>query len=159
MNTELNLTNDINDINDIGENNESAVTEVEVTEATVIEAEVIETEVAEPETDDELERNAENPKGSKGPMAKSITSLCFGIVSLICSIPLSIIGIIFGSVAQKLAGAVIADFERSVSANVARAGKITGALGVIISIISLLLGISVLIIIAGVIWLVASAEA
>lgn len=125
MNTDINIeTNTVDEIIE-GEYTENDITENDITD----------TEIPPAENEDSRSKNT-----PKEPLAKGIISLCLGILSILCSLSFSLIGIIFGSVAQKLGGAVIADFERTVSGGLARAGKITGAFGVIFSIVSLLLG-------------------
>ena len=95
MNTDINIeTNTVDEIIE-GEYTENDITDTDITPAK-----------------NEYSTSKNTPKE---PLAKGIISLCLGILSILCSLSFSLIGIIFGSVAQKLGGSVIADFERTVS--------------------------------------------
>ncbi|MBQ8849593.1 MAG: hypothetical protein IJ011_04600 [Clostridia bacterium] len=82
------------------------------------------------ETDSvEFKTPAEEPK------AKGILSLVFGIVSIVLG---GVIGIVLGVLARRFATPIIADFAGTVSAKLAKAGKITGTVGLVLSIVGMI---------------------
>lgn len=70
------------------------------------------------------------------PKAMGVLSLVFGILSIIIT---GIIGIVLGALARKFAAPILLDFADTASAKLAKIGKITGTVGLIISIIGVLI--------------------
>ena len=68
----------------------------------------------------------------KEPKTMGVLSLVFGILSIIL---LGIIGIVLGALARKFASPILLDFADTASAKLAKIGKITGTVGLILSII------------------------
>ena len=80
----------------------------------------------------------ESVNTAEEPKTKGILSLVFGILSIVLN---GIIGIVLGALARKFAAPILIDFEKTVSAKLARAGKITGTIGILISIVSIVVAI------------------
>ena len=68
------------------------------------------------------------------PKSNGIKSLIFGILSIWFCYP--IIGIIFAAIARNSAAPILRDYPYSATAKLAKAGKITGTVGLVFSIIS-----------------------
>lgn len=71
------------------------------------------------------------------PLGKGIRSMVFGILSIQLGVmPLfSIVGIVFAALARAWAGTVIMEFPDSGAASFSRAGRITGTVGLVVSIV------------------------
>lgn len=73
---------------------------------------------------------------AKEPRVKGILSLVFGVVSIfLCGI----LGIVFGVLARRFASPIITDFADTLAAKFSKAGRITGTVGLILSIIDLVI--------------------
>ena len=66
------------------------------------------------------------------PRGKAITSMVLGILSIYLG---SVPGIVLSILAKKYAAPILAEFPETTSANFAKAGHITGTVGLIVSII------------------------
>ena len=85
------------------------------------------------EVDDALYQPSKEPSRAKG-----IVSMALGIAS----IPLcGIFGIILAVIARRMAMPILSDFAETVAAKMARVGRITGTVGLILSIIDTILGV------------------
>ncbi len=71
------------------------------------------------------------------PRVKGILSLIFGIVSIVFGG--GVVGIVLGALARRFATPILEDFEGTKTAKMAKAGKITGTVGLALSIIGLVL--------------------
>lgn len=91
----------------------------------------------------ESELNSADTASVKQPIGKGITSLVLGILSVLLN-PLGIVGLILGSLACKLSGVVIADFEGMISAKLARWGKGLGVVGIVLSTISFVFAVTLI---------------
>ena len=84
-----------------------------------------------------VEVDGEDMEASKPePRARAILSLVFGIVSIVLR---GVVGIVLGALARRFSSPILADFEGTVSSRLAKAGRITGTVGLILSIIDVLL--------------------
>lgn len=81
------------------------------------------------------------------PRSQAIKSMVFGILSIALSYTV-ILGIIFSVIAKRNAAPILANFAGTSSAGFAKAGKITGTIGFIVSLVSI--GIYVLAFFAGI---------
>lgn len=81
--------------------------------------------------------SSEPVKKPEPPLGEAIKTMVFGIIAVQCSmIPvLSIIGIIFGSLAKKWAPPIIDNYPYTGARLFAKAGQITGQIGYILGII------------------------
>lgn len=73
------------------------------------------------------------------PRTRAILSLVFGIVSIILR---GIAGVVLGTLARRFASPILLDFEGTLSSRLARIGKITGTVGLILSIVELVIAIA-----------------
>ena len=71
------------------------------------------------------------------PKGKAIRSMVFGIIAIYCSmIPIfSIVGIVFGALAKKWAAPIIENYPYTSARLFAKAGHITGKIGLILGIV------------------------
>ena len=79
------------------------------------------------------------------PRVKGLLSLIFGIVSIVFG---GVVGIVLGALARRFATPILEDFEGTSTAKMAKAGKITGTVGLALSIIGLILAVIVVIAVA-----------
>ena len=92
----------------------------------------------------ETDETVDTPS-AKEPRAKGILSLIFGILSIILG---GIVGIVLGVLARRFALPILTDFAGTLSAKLAKAGRITGTVGLALSIVGLVLCILVVAVIA-----------
>ena len=81
----------------------------------------------------------ERPTPVEAPRGQAISSMVFGILSIVlgCYPLIGILGIIFGAIAGKRAKAFLRDYPESGARGFANAGRITGKIGLILSIVLL----------------------
>lgn len=79
----------------------------------------------------------EVPEKKEPPVGEAVKTMIFGILSLqfSCAPILSILGIIFGALAKKWASSIIDNYPYTGARLFAKAGHITGKIGVILGII------------------------
>ena len=95
--------------------------------------------------------DSEEALSPKAPLTKGILSLCLGGLSIILA---GLLGIILGVVARRLASPVLLDFGETAAARLALAGKITGSVGVIISVaLTMIIGTVLTGVVALAVWL------
>ena len=87
-------------------------------------------------TGNESYSNFDSPLRPEPPTSKAVKAMVFGIISIMLSeFPiLSIVGIIFGALAKKWAAPIRENFPHTSARLFANAGKITGSIGLGISI-------------------------
>ena len=100
----------------------------------------------------EVDDGAQEPPRSE-PRVRAILSLIFGIVSIILR---GVVGVVLGTLARRFASPILVDFEGTVSSRLARAGRITGTVGLILSIIDLVLAFAFVAIVAVIVAIVVS---
>lgn len=83
----------------------------------------------------------------KPPMAMSIISLVLGALSIILNF-LGPIGITLGAVACKLARPIALKYPKTAVGRIAFVGKSTGAIGTVLSVISLIITLLIVVIVA-----------
>ena len=100
----------------------------------------------------EVDDGAQEPPRAE-PRIRAILSLVFGIVSIILR---GVVGVVLGVLARRFASPILIEFEGAVSARLARAGRITGTVGLILSIIDLVLAFAFLVIVAVIVAIIVS---
>ena len=95
--------------------------------------------------------DSEEALSPKAPLTKGILSLCLGGLSIILA---GLLGIILGVVARRLASPVLLGFGGTAAARLALVGKITGSVGVIISVaLTMIIGTVLTGVVALAVWL------
>lgn len=86
----------------------------------------------------QFEADTQAPVDKEGSRGSAITSMVLGILSIVCG---TVPGIVLACIARSIAKKFLAAYPESSAVGFAKAGRITGTVGLVVSIVSLVLSV------------------